>query len=212
MNFLQSMRKEPGMGPERCDVAVTPLSFDIAGLELYLPLLAGAPLCWRIAGKQWMALVDDEELDQGDDTIMQATPATWRMVVQSGWRGRESESAVWRGMIPRELARRAYRQVRVRLELVRADRNHHLVDPGAGPTVRTRRLPSAVPSTIRRSYVLDPNREPVPVGVPGRTVYRGRWIGQGIPGNAPQLTRKSLSRIRSSPRNGCISTGDQVKW
>ncbi|MCP4656308.1 MAG: AMP-binding protein, partial [bacterium] len=40
VNFLASMRQRPGLGPRYRLLAVTPLSFDISGLELYLPLLA----------------------------------------------------------------------------------------------------------------------------------------------------------------------------
>src|SRR5437764_396669 len=42
VNFLESMRREPGLSAEDVLVAVTTLSFDIAGLELFLPLTTGA--------------------------------------------------------------------------------------------------------------------------------------------------------------------------
>ncbi len=87
INFLSSMRREPGL--ERNDVllAVTTLSFDIAGLEIYLPLIAGARLV--IASREVASdgsLLKDK-LKECGATIMQATPATWRMLIESGWNG-----------------------------------------------------------------------------------------------------------------------------
>ena len=49
VNFLCSMQREPGMTANDVLVAVTTLSFDIAGLELYLPLLTGGKLVVAIA-------------------------------------------------------------------------------------------------------------------------------------------------------------------
>jgi len=69
-NFLQSMLKEPGMGADDTMLSVTPLSFDIAGLELYLPLMAGGSI--RLANRSqavdgaWLA----KQLDEGDATIV----------------------------------------------------------------------------------------------------------------------------------------------
>ena len=87
VNFLCSMRREPGMTANDVLVAVTTLSFDIAGLELYLPLLVGGRLV--VASRE--ATVDGrllmKLLEQSGATIMQATPTTWRVLLESGWEG-----------------------------------------------------------------------------------------------------------------------------
>src|SRR5207302_3087766 len=42
IDFLRSMAQRPGLGSADVLLTVTSLSFDIAALELYLPLLVGA--------------------------------------------------------------------------------------------------------------------------------------------------------------------------
>jgi len=85
VNFLLSMQKEPGMTTADKILAVTTVSFDIAGLELYLPLISGAELILANAetskdGRLLLDLVKDENI-----SIMQATPYTWRMMMEAGW-------------------------------------------------------------------------------------------------------------------------------
>lgn len=87
-NFLTSMLRSPGL--TACDrlLAVTTVSFDIAGLELFGPLLAGgrvvlAPTGAGIDGKGIARLIDAHAV-----TVMQATPAGWRVLRDSGWAGR----------------------------------------------------------------------------------------------------------------------------
>src|SRR5579862_4192820 len=77
VNFLSSMRREPGIRPTDVLLAVTTLSFDIAGLELFLPLTSGASLV--IATRETVADGKRlrEELETRNITLMQATPVTW---------------------------------------------------------------------------------------------------------------------------------------
>ncbi|HUO16568.1 MAG TPA: AMP-binding protein, partial [Verrucomicrobiae bacterium] len=86
VNFLTSMAKTPGMTAHDRLLAVTTLSFDIAGLEIYLPLTLGASVeivnrSVYSDGKQLL-----ERLNNSSATIMQATPATWRMLLEAGWK------------------------------------------------------------------------------------------------------------------------------
>jgi len=85
VNFLLSMQKAPGMTADDKLLAVTTISFDIAGLELYLPLISGAQLILSNSetakdGRLLLDLVKDENI-----TFMQATPYTWRMMLEAGW-------------------------------------------------------------------------------------------------------------------------------
>ena len=84
-NFLCSMQKEPGISAKDKLLAVTTISFDISGLELYLPLISGAELLITDAelakdARELLDLVRTEKV-----SIMQATPSTWRMMVESNW-------------------------------------------------------------------------------------------------------------------------------
>src|SRR5262249_14695666 len=90
INLLCSMRDEPGLSGSDTLVAVTTLSFDIAGLELFLPLIVGARVI--IAGRETAA--DGHALMQliesNEATVMQATPTTWRLLLEAGWSGSDS--------------------------------------------------------------------------------------------------------------------------
>ena len=87
VNFLSSMREVPGMKPNDTLLSVTTLSFDIFGLELWLPLTTGAKVV--IAPEE--VTRDGRELAglmRGNNaTVMQATPSTWRLLLESGWEG-----------------------------------------------------------------------------------------------------------------------------
>jgi non-ribosomal peptide synthetase component F len=84
-NLLLSMSRVPGLGPADRLLAVTPVSFDIAGLELFLPLTVGAELV--LVGRDVAG--DGERLHAAlaaaAATVMQATPATWRLLLAAGW-------------------------------------------------------------------------------------------------------------------------------
>src|SRR5438477_6162438 len=84
VNLLNAMSDEPGIGANDRLLAVTNLTFDIAGLELFLPLLAGARVVVASSencldgAKLWKLLSDCGA------TIMQCTPVTWRLLLRAG--------------------------------------------------------------------------------------------------------------------------------
>lgn len=85
VNFLLSMQKQPGMTASDKILTVTTISFDIAGLELYLPLICGAEITLTDSdtakdGRILFDMVKNEGI-----TFMQATPYTWRMMLEAGW-------------------------------------------------------------------------------------------------------------------------------
>src|SRR6185369_11940821 len=105
LNFLLSMRERPGIGAEDVLVAVTSLSFDIAGLELYLPLLAGARLVVATRDEAQDGARLAGLLESSDATVLQATPATWRLLLAGGWRGTPDLKALCGGeALPEDLA------------------------------------------------------------------------------------------------------------
>jgi amino acid adenylation domain-containing protein len=85
VNFLYSMMKAPGISETDRLLSITTISFDIAGLELYLPLLSGATLVIanEETAKDGRLLL--EFLEEESITILQATPSTWQMLFDSGW-------------------------------------------------------------------------------------------------------------------------------
>src|SRR5207247_6466704 len=67
--------------------AVTTLSFDISELEIWLPLMCGGTivLATRDQLADWAEL--PRLIEQHKVTVMQATPATWRLMIDAGWAG-----------------------------------------------------------------------------------------------------------------------------
>ena len=180
-NFLASMRREPGFGPHDRLLAVTTVSFDIAGLELFLPLVAGGTivLADRAQAADPEAIL--ELLTRHEITVMQATPATWRMLIDAGWKGRRRLRVLCGGeaMAPALAA-----------ELI--ERVGELWNM-YGPTETT------VWSTVKRQergarvaigrpidntnvYVLDVDGQRVPVGATGELWIGGEGVALGYRG------------------------------
>jgi len=88
VNFLCSMQREPGLELSDVLLSVTTFSFDIFGLELHLPLFVGATVVVADDETASDAVLLQQELERCEATVMQATPATWRMLLQANWPGR----------------------------------------------------------------------------------------------------------------------------
>ncbi|HXU44718.1 MAG TPA: condensation domain-containing protein, partial [Thermoanaerobaculia bacterium] len=86
-NLLLSVERTPGLAASDVLLAVTALSFDIASAEMFLPLVVGARI--EIASREEAA--DGERLftrlRETAATVIQATPSTWRLLVEAGWLG-----------------------------------------------------------------------------------------------------------------------------
>ena len=196
VNFLCSMRREPGLREEDVFLAITTLSFDIAGLEIFLPLITGA----RVVIAPRDITVDGPLLAKliasCGATVMQATPATWRMLIDSGWQGDRRLKILCGG------------------EAFGPDLAERLLERGGelwnmyGPTETTiwsttERLSPGQIITIGRPiantqvYILDGNAQPVPAGVAGELFIGGDGVAIGYL-NRPELTRE---RFVSNPLN-----------
>ena len=87
MNFLRSMNQSLSLSADDRVLSVTTLSFDISVLELFLPLTSGAHLILTsrdvaMDGNRLFELMNEAQI-----TVMQATPASWHMLLESGWAG-----------------------------------------------------------------------------------------------------------------------------
>jgi amino acid adenylation domain-containing protein len=210
-NLLLSMRVRPGMDSDDVLLAVTTLSFDIAGLELYLPLVVGGRLV--VAGRETTSDGDSlaNELERCRATVMQATPATWRMLLESGWQGRPGLKVLCGGeaMSP-QLARRLS-------EVSGSVWNLY------GPTETTiwsscERVEGTAnelvsigrPIANTRLYVLDGKMEPVPVGVLGELCIGGSGVARGYR-NLPELTAQKFQSDPFEPGGRLYRTGDLAR-
>ncbi|QFS50827.1 amino acid adenylation domain-containing protein [Nostoc sphaeroides] len=89
VNFLASMQQEPGLTSQDVLLAVTTISFDIAVLELFLPLTVGAATVIVSREVAADAIQLSKTINDSGATVMQATPATWRMLLAIDWEGNQ---------------------------------------------------------------------------------------------------------------------------
>jgi amino acid adenylation domain-containing protein len=189
VNFLCSIRQEPGCSAQDVMLSVTTLSFDIAGLELYVPLLVGA----RVEIASRAVAMDGRQLrvlcEAVQPTIMQATPATWRMLIEAGWQGSNRLTVLCGGEpLPLDLA------------ALLLDRSVALWNM-YGPTETTiwstieriersdREITIGRPIANTEVYILDQFLQPVPVGVSGELYIGGQGLARGYHGR-PDLTQE----------------------
>ena len=193
VNFLSTMRECPGIRADDVLVAVTTPSFDIAVLELFLPLTVGAsvviaPTETVTNGRALAAL-----LRTAGATIMQATPATWRLLVDAGWEGQPGLKALCGGeALPPALAERL-------LPLVGELWNMY------GPTETTvwstcaRIMDARAPIRIGRPVgntvvrVVDGAGQQLPAGVPGELLIGGAGVARGYLGRSELTARQFVT-------------------
>lgn len=214
VNFLYTMREAPGLTETDTLLAVTTLSFDIAGLELWLPLLVGAgiELVSREIASDGRRLA--EVLDASRATVMQATPATWRMLLETGWKGDPRLKILCGGeAMPGDLAGSllarcgALWNVYGPTETTIWSTAHH-VREAEGTTA-----PIGRPIGNTTIYLLDTSLEPVPIGAAGELHIGGEGVARGYL-NRPELTAQRFiadpfSRV---PGARLYKTGDAARY
>ena len=213
VNFLGAMRARPGLDAGDRLVAVTTLSFDIAVLELLLPLLVGAELVLATHEQATDGRALRLLLELQPVTAMQATPATWRMLVEAGWRGGPSFKALCGGeALPPELAEEL-RQ--------RAGQVWNMYGPtettvwstcgrvdggGDGITI-------GGPIDNTQIWIVDEHGDLAPIGVPGELWIGGEGLAHGYHAR-PALTAERFvpDRFSECPEARLYRTGDVARW
>ena len=180
VNIVDFMRRELGVTEEDRLLAVTTLSFDIAALEIYLPLAAGA--CVEVVGRETAgdgAALRDRLASSGA-TIMQATPATWQLLLDAGWLEGERLRILCGGealspVLARELAARCRGLWNVYgpTETTIWSTTWRVQGQSSGPVSIGR------PMANTQVHLLAPQFEPVPIGVPGELYIGGLGLARG---------------------------------
>lgn len=213
VNFLCSMLQRPGIESKDILLSVTSISFDIAALELFLPLITGATVV--IAGREMIA--DPARIGQAIKehkiSVMQATPATWQLLIESGWKGEPGLKALCGG---EALTRKLAGQL-----LSRTGDLWNMY----GPTETTiwssvNRIvagddPIAIglPVGNTQLYILDKELQLVPAGVAGELHIGGEGLAQGYL-NHDHLTREKFipDPFSSLPGARLYKTGDRARY
>ncbi len=214
VNLLKSMQREPGLTDSDTLLAITTISFDISVLELFLPLIAGGKLVIVSREVATDGIKLAQQLNTSAATVMQATPATWRMLLASGWQGSSQLKILCGG------------------EALSTDLATALIEKSAslwnlyGPTETTiwstvhkvesigiSKIPIGYPIANTQIYLLDSQLQPVPIGFPGELYISGFGVGSGYL-NRPELTTKKFIPNPYAGKGNSIlyKTGDLVRY
>lgn len=211
LNLLLAMAEEPGFAAADSLLAVTTLSFDIAMLEIFLPLVRGGRL---ILASREDALDPDRLaalIASHRPSVMQATPATWRALIDNGWSGDRKLRILCGGeALPRDLADQL---------LGRCGELWNMYGPtettiwstiqrvarGNGPVAIGRPIANTV------TYVLDGGGQQVPVGVIGELYIGGAGLARGYRGR-PDLTAERFGEKAVMPGARLYRTGDLARY
>jgi amino acid adenylation domain-containing protein len=211
INLLLSVQREPGFTAKDTMLAVTTLSFDIAGLEIYLPLISG--------GKVAIASYDEsrdpkrlmERIRHSNCSVMQATPATWRALVDAGWGGSSTLKILCGGeSAPRDLVKELLPRCMELWNMYGPTETTiwstvHSVTSAEGP------IPIGRPIANTQTFVLDAHRNPVPDGAVGELFIGGAGLARGYL-HRPELTQERFIESPFEPGARLYRTGDLARW
>ena len=210
VNLLTAMARRPGLAAGDVLVAVTTISFDIAGLELFLPLIVGA----TVAIAERDAVADGfkllKQIEAVRATVMQATPAGWRLLLEAGFRAPNRFKMLCGGeALPRDLANRLLEgsgelwnmygptETTIWSSCTR-------VTAGSGP------ITVGGPIDNTQFYILDHHDQPVPSGVPGQLHIGGDGVARGYYKRGALTAEKFLANPFADGR--MYRTGDLARW
>ncbi|CAM3389965.1 Peptide synthetase XpsA [Xenorhabdus nematophila ATCC 19061] len=219
VNLLLSMQDILHITADDTMLASTTIGFDIAGLELYLPLISGN----RIVLAPPMAARDPQKLATLITTqnikIVQATPSAWRILLDSGWAGADIKAISGGEALPDELAQRLKEKTRSLWNLYGPTETTIWSTASANLLINQQDGHSQSQITIGRPiantqiYILDKHNQPVPIGGTGEIHIGGAGVARGY-FNRPELTTERFipDPFSQSPDARMYKTGDLGRW
>ncbi|MBE9178538.1 amino acid adenylation domain-containing protein [Oculatella sp. LEGE 06141] len=231
VNFLQSLQQTPGLTSQDVLLSLTTIAFDIAALELFLPLVTGA----RVVLTSRAIAADGTQLanlmTQVQATVMQATPATWQLLITAGWQGDRCLKLLCGGeALPRSLANALLERCGTLWNMYGPTETTiwsavHPVKAAQSQESDVEPADAHMPVPIGRAiantqfYVLNRYHQAVPVGVPGELHIGGAGLAWGYL-NRPDLTAEKFipnpfwqAEGHSTPHSSNLyKTGDRVRY
>ena len=212
-NFLHSMELQPGLGASDVLLAVTTLSFDICALELFLPLWVGARLVLANRETASDASLLARTLKKCQATVMQATPATWHMLVNANQTIPPGLKKLVGGeALDPDLARRL---------LATSGELWNLYGPTETTVWSTLceisegfdHITVGKPVDNTQVYILDRNFAPCPIGVVGELYIAGEGLARGYLDRANLTAERFVPNLFSRvPGSRMYRTGDLARW
>jgi amino acid adenylation domain-containing protein len=213
VNLIDAMREQLGFTSDDVMLAVTTVSFDIAAVELYLPIILGGRLV--IVSREDTLDVPRlaEEMVRHQANFMQATPSTWRMLIELGWQGKSDLTVLTAGeALTRELAGQLIERSAAIWNLYGPTETTiystvHKVERAKGP------IPIGRPVANTSIYLLGKSLLPLPVGVPGELYIGGTGVARGY-FNRPDITAERFipNPFSKEPGTRLYNTGDLARY
>lgn len=208
VNLLAAMQAAPGFKAGESLLAITTLSFDIAGLELWLPLVSGGRiiLAHREQAVDMGALAD--LIDAAEPDVLQATPATWRGLIEMGWQGSPKLRALCGGeALPRSLVEEVLPRVGELWNMYGPTETtiwstYARITDAEGP------ISIGMPIANTQVRIHDADGNDRPIGQVGELLIGGRGVARGYRGQ-PALT---ADRFVSHHGERLYRTGDLARW
>jgi amino acid adenylation domain-containing protein len=212
-NLLWSLRDWYHFGPSDVLLAITTIAFDIAGLDLWLPLLAGARLVIVERATAMDAHLLQDAIHREGVTFLQCTPAFWKLLVDSGWHGKADLQAVCGGeAMPQDLARKLVPKVG-RLWNMYGPTETTIWSTGYQFLGPDDPILIGRPIANTQVYILDEHLAPSPIGVPGELYIGGDGLADGYL-HKPELTADRFVADPFSQRSEgrLYKTGDLARY
>ncbi len=220
VNFLLSMQQEPGITAQDIFLAVTTICFDIAVLELFLSLTVGARIVIASRKVASDAIELSKTITKSCATVMQATPATWRMLLAIGWQGNRHLKILCGGeALTRSLANQLLERSSSVWNMYGPTETTiwstvHQVEPGDNPVSIGRPILNNQIFLLKKSARRnDDILEPVPNGCEGEVYIGGIGLARGYL-NRPKLTSERFINdpFRNEPTARLYKTGDLARY
>jgi amino acid adenylation domain-containing protein len=210
-NLLLSIRDTLGSGPSDVWLGLTSLSFDISGLELYLPLVVGGRLILvpEESGRDGVAIT--RMVREQGVTHVQATPSGWRMLLDAGFNAPSVTALTGGEALPPRLARELRPRVR-RLLNVYGPTETTIWSTAADVPEQVGAVTLGSPLGNTQLYVVDGRLKPVPVGVPGELAIGGAGVAWGYLGRPALTADRFVPDPFGPPGARLYRTGDRVRW
>ncbi|HEX2079484.1 MAG TPA: amino acid adenylation domain-containing protein, partial [Longimicrobium sp.] len=209
-SFLRSMAEAPGLRADDTLLVVTTIAFDISVLELFLPLSLGARSVVATREQAADPTLLAALVARSGATVMQATPATWAMLLASGWTPRPGMRLLSGGeALPRTVADALLGAGAELWNLYGPTETTIWSATAPVPAEGAIPLGQAIANTTL--YVLDPAGSPAPLGVPGELFIGGTGVARGYL-NRPGLTaERFVPDPFGAPGSRLYRTGDRVR-
>ncbi|WP_408030698.1 non-ribosomal peptide synthetase, partial [Tenacibaculum xiamenense] len=211
LNFLISVQKNLNINELRSLLSLSNFTFDIFYLEIFVPLITGARVILiekelRRSGNALKLFIDESEPD-----LIQGTPSTWKMLIDSGWKNRSRSIIISGGETIKESLKNKLTSL-----------NDSAIWNLYGPTEATiwttfnkmslsNKVSIGSPIGNTETYITDSELNLQPIGVAGELCIGGLGVARGYL-NRPELTKERFVPNPFKEGGRIYKTGDLARW